>query len=264
MGERLATANRGYHGAARFDRFASVAAVALVIRPEGWYSPNWLQSRSALGGPAIAGYVYSVTSLSVPAVESKFVELVRGWLVSLPHDLKIAFDAMDDENLPRPVREVAAGVIAYVVSPNDFVADRNDTVISYTDDALLLRLALSKALDNKGEDELAFRDRFPELFEGLEENLTLCKSVMGELMTWLESKVGGLVALEYKGKKIAKYLDDDELRELLFDDGLVFRTDYPVDEKTIGDKLKKATTITEVMKRRRAEEARAKGQAIRA
>ena len=26
--------------------------------------------------------------------ESKFVELVRSWLVSLPHDLKIAFDAM--------------------------------------------------------------------------------------------------------------------------------------------------------------------------
>jgi uncharacterized membrane protein YkvA (DUF1232 family) len=192
-------------------------------------------------------------------VESKFVELVRGWLVSLPHDLKIAFDAMDDENLPRPVREVAAGVIAYVVSPNDFVADRNDTVVSYADDALLLRLALSQAL-GKGEDEQAFRDRFPELFDSLDENLTLCKSVMGELMTWLESKVGGLPAIEYKGKKVAKFLDDDEAREQLFDDGLVFRTDYPVDEKTIADKLKKASTVTEVMKRRKAEEARTKGK----
>ena len=128
-------------------------------------------------------------------VESKFVELVRDWLVSLPHDLKIAFDAMDDENLPRPVREVAAGVIAYVVSPNDSVADRNDAVVSYADDALLLRLALSKAL-GKGEDEQAFRERFPELFESLDENLTLCKSVMGELMTWLEGKVGALPTME--------------------------------------------------------------------
>jgi hypothetical protein len=87
---------------------------------------------------------------------------------------------------------------------------------------------------------------------------------MGDLMTWLESKVGVLPALEYKGKKVAKFLDDDEARGQLFDDGLVFRTDYPVDEKTIGDKLKKASTITEVMKRRKAEEARAKGQTIRA
>jgi hypothetical protein len=39
----------------------------------------------------------------------------------------------------------------------------------------------------------------------------------------------------------------------------VFRTDYPVDEKTIADKLKKATTVTEVMKRRKTEEARVKG-----
>jgi uncharacterized membrane protein YkvA (DUF1232 family) len=196
-------------------------------------------------------------------VESKFVELVRGWLVSLPHDLKIAFDAMDDENLPRPVREVAAGVVAYVVSPNDFVADRNDAVLSYADDALLLRLALSQAL-GKGEDEQVFRERFPELFESLDENLTLCKSVMGELMTWLEGKVTGLPGLEYKGKKAAKYLDDEEAREALFDDGLVFRTDYPVDEKTIADKLKKASTVTDVMRRRKAEEARAKGVSVRA
>jgi len=201
-----------------------------------------------------------VTSI---AAESKFVELVRRWLVSLPHDLKIAFDAMDDENLPRPVREVAAGVIAYVVSPNDAVSDRNDAVVGFADDAVLLRLALQRAL-GPGEDEQSFRDRFPELFDGLDASLSLCKSIMGELMTWLEGKVTTLPTMEYKGKKITKYLDDDEAREQLFEDGLVFRTDYPVDEKTITDKLKKATTITDMLKRRQAEEARTKGVKARA
>ena len=169
---------------------------------------------------------------------------------------------MDDENLPRPVREVAAGVVAYVISPNDSISDRNDNVVSFADDALLLRLALQQAL-GAGEDEQAFRDRFPELFDDLDENLTVCKSVMGELMAWLESKVTALPKLDYKGKKVTKYLDDGEAREQLFDDGLVFRTDYPVDEKTIADKLKKASTVTEAMKRRKTEEMRAKG-AIRA
>jgi uncharacterized membrane protein YkvA (DUF1232 family) len=192
------------------------------------------------------------------SAESKFIELVRSWLVSLPHDLKIAFDAMDDENLPRQARELATGAAIYVVSPNDAVSDRNDQVASYADDALLLRLALQKAL-GKGEDEDAFRERFPELFDGLDDNLTLCKSVLGDLMAWLEQKVGGLRTIDYKGKKVAVYLDDDEAREQLFDDGLVFRTDYPVDEKTIGDKLKKAATVIDVMKRHKAEEARAKG-----
>ena len=80
-----------------------------------------------------------------------------------------------------------------------------------------------------------------------------------ELMTWLEQKVGSLKTSNYKGKKLATYLDDDEAREQLFDDGLVFRTDYPVDEKTIGDKLKKAATVVDAMKKHKAEEARAKG-----
>jgi len=146
----------------------------------------------------------------------------------------------------------------YVVSPNDSVSDRNDAVVSYADDAVLLRLALQKAL-GQGEDEKAFKERFPELFTDLEENLKLCKSVMGDLMTWLESKVGTLKMIEYKGKKVQTYLDNDEAREALFDDGLVFRTDYPVDEKTIGDKLKKSATIVDALKRRKAEEARAKG-----
>jgi uncharacterized membrane protein YkvA (DUF1232 family) len=190
--------------------------------------------------------------------ESKFVELVRSWLVSLPHDLKIAFDAMDDENLPRQVREIATGVAIYVVRPNDSMSDRNDLIVSYTDDAVLLRLALHKAL-GKGEDEQAFRDRFPELFENLEEDLKLFKTVMGELMTWLEGKLSTLKTIDYNGKKVPAYLDNDEAREALFEDGVVFRTDYPVDEKTIGDKLKKAATIIDVMKRRKADEARAKG-----
>jgi uncharacterized membrane protein YkvA (DUF1232 family) len=194
--------------------------------------------------------------------ESKFVELVRSWLVSLPHDLKIAFDAMDDENLPRQVREIATGVAIYVVRPNDsMISDKNDVIVSYTDDAVLLRLALHKAL-GKGEDEQAFRERFPELFENLEDDLKLIKSVMGDLMTWLEGKVPTLKSIDYKGKKAPVYLDNDEARELLFEDGVVFRTDYPVDEKTIGDKLKKAATVIEVMKRRKADEARAKGLAV--
>jgi uncharacterized membrane protein YkvA (DUF1232 family) len=181
-------------------------------------------------------------------------------LVSLPHDLKIAFDAMDDENLPRSARELATGVAIYIVSPKDSISDRSDQVASYADDAVLLRLVFQRAL-GKGEDEQAFRERFPELFDGLDANLALCKQVMGELMTWLESKVGSLTLKTntYKGKKLAAYLDDEEAREQLVDDGLVFRTDYPVDEKTIGDKLKRAATVIDTMKKARADEARAKG-----
>jgi len=195
--------------------------------------------------------------VSTPEVRS--VELLKSWLVSLPHDLKIAFEAMDDENLPRGSREIAVGAIMYVVSPNDFVHDRNEAVSSFADDAVLLRLALRAVVAKGGEDGAAFRDRFPDLFDNLEEDLGLCREMMGELLPWLETKVENLRNLSHKGKKLKAYLDDDEAREALYEDGLGFRTDYPVDEKIIGDKLKKASTVTDAMKRRRAEELRAAG-----
>lgn len=191
-----------------------------------------------------------------PNVDSRFVELVRSWLVSLPHDLKIAYEAMDDENLPRPARELAVGAIIFVVSPRDSVTDRNDAVASYADDALILRLVLRKILVKGEADAQTLRERYPELFETLESDLDVCKLAMGDLMTWLDAKVEGLANLEHKSKKTAAFVDDDEAREELFEDGLAFRTDYPIDEETIGDKLKKASTVTDVMKRRRSEEAR--------
>ncbi len=195
--------------------------------------------------------------MSTPEV--RFVELFKSWLVSLPHDLKIAFEAMDDENLPRSSREVAVGAIMFVVSPNDFVSDRNEAVASFADDALLLRLALRTVVNESGEDGTAFAGRFPELFEGLDADLEVCRSVMGELMTWIEKKVDGLRNQIYKGKKIKAWIEDDEAREELYEDGLGFRTDYPVDDKIIGDKLKKASTVTDVLRRRKAEETRVAG-----
>jgi uncharacterized membrane protein YkvA (DUF1232 family) len=198
-------------------------------------------------------------SVFVSTPEARFVELFKEWLVSLPHDLKIAFDAMDDENLPRSSREIAAGAICYVVSPNDFVSDRNEAVASFADDALLLRLALRAVVAEGGEDGTSFRDRFPELFNGLDDDLAACGKVLGDLMPWLQGKIAGLRNQPYKGKKALLFLEDDEAREELYEDGLAFRTDYPVDDKIIGDKLKKASTVTDVMRRRRAEELRAVG-----
>jgi uncharacterized membrane protein YkvA (DUF1232 family) len=192
----------------------------------------------------------------VPTPESQFVDLVRTWLVSLPHDLKIAFEAMDDENLSRADRELAVGTIVYIVSPSDSATDRSEAVVSFADDTLLLRLALRRFARKKDdEDTQAFVERFPELFDNLDRDLDLCARMMGDLFTWLEAKVDGLRSLAYKGKKVQLFLDNDEAREDLFEIGLAFRTDYPIDERTVGDKLKKSTTVLDVMRRRQAEEA---------
>ena len=146
------------------------------------------------------------------STESRFVQVFKSWLVSLPHDLKIAFEAMDDENLSRADRELACGVVIYIVTKKD-IKDRNDSVGSFADDALLLRLALRRIADRQDEDAQAFRERFPELFSELPGEVEVCKTVLGDLMSWLEQKVDTLRKLEHRSKKISAYLDDEELAE---------------------------------------------------
>lgn len=186
----------------------------------------------------------------------RFVETMRSWLISLPHDLKILYEAASDENLDRATRELMVGAIIYVVSPNDFISSDRDNFAGYADDCIMLRLALRLVADDDDEDAEFFRSRFPEFFDALSEELTVCRAAMGELFDWLDSRLSELKGLEYKGKKVADYIDDDEASELLYEDGLGFRTEYPIEEELIADQFKKASSILEVISRRKDEEDR--------
>jgi hypothetical protein len=120
----------------------------------------------------------------------------------------------------------------------------------------MLRLALRRIVANGDEDSEFFKSRFPEFFETLDDELAVCEKAMGDLFAWLDSRLDQLAKLEYKGKKIPNYLDGEEDAELLYEDGLGFRTEYPVSEDDLHDKFKKASTILEVIRRRKDEEDR--------
>jgi len=189
-------------------------------------------------------------------IARRFVDTMRGWLISLPHDLKILYEAASDENLDRASRELATGAIIYVVSPSDFISSDRSDFSGYADDCVILRLALGRIVDKNDEDSQQFRDRFSDFFASLPDQIAICKKAMGELYGWLDSLVDGLPRLEYKGKKVAVYLDDDEASEMLYEDGLAFATDYPVDEDDLADRFKKASTIIDVIQKRKLEEDR--------
>ena len=195
--------------------------------------------------------------MSAREAEQQFVDTMTAWLISLPFDLKILYDAADDENLSREAREMAVGAIIYAISPNDAIADRHDTFVSYSDDCLVLRLALQPTLRDESEEAEQFRARFSQFFEPLTADLAVCKQVMGEeLFSWIADKAKGVRQLAYKGKTVSMFLDDGDAASLLYEDGLVFTTDYPIEEETLADKFKRASKVTDFMLRRKAEEAR--------
>ena len=82
---------------------------------------------------------------------------------------------------------------------------------------------------------------------------------MGDLYGWLQARAEHLRDQQYKNQKVAKYLDDEEAGEALYEDGLAFGTAYPVDEKRIVDKFKKATTMLELLARKKSEEDKKRG-----
>ncbi len=178
---------------------------------------------------------------------------MRSWLVSLPFDIKILYEASTDENLSRETRELMIGAIIYAVSPHDLISDR-DNFASYADDCLIIRLALKMGVGSDDEDEEFFRSRFPEFFESLDEELAVCQEAMGELYSWLASKVDLLRKRTHKNKTVTQYFESDELQETLYEDGLEFRTDYPIIEDDISDRFKKPSSIIDLLERAKAEE----------
>ena len=70
--------------------------------------------------------------------ERRFLSFVGGYLVSLPFDLKVLQEAVTDENLERPARDMAAGAIVHALLPQE-----GDKLLAYVDDVLLVRAAPS-------------------------------------------------------------------------------------------------------------------------
>jgi hypothetical protein len=190
--------------------------------------------------------------VSTPQDASRqFLTTVSSWLVSLPHDLRVLFEAKDEPNLDRVAREAAAGAIVFVLTP-DKTADAD--FVRFADDAILFRAVLQDIGKRGGEGAADFRDRFAEYYRSLDGELENCKQVMGDTYDWISSKVAVLGKQVYKGKKLPMYIDDEAAAEELYEDSLAFATEYTIDEEKLGMRLKKVDTLLEPLKRKAADD----------
>jgi hypothetical protein len=190
--------------------------------------------------------------VSTPQDASRqFLTTVSSWLVSLPHDLRILFEAKDEPNLDRVAREAAAGAIVFVLTP-DKTADAD--FVRFADDAILFRAALQNIAKIGGEGAADFRERFAEYYRTLDADLELCKQVMGDTFDWIAGKLPVLGKQVYKGKKLPMYIDDEAAAEELYEDSLAFATEYTIDEDKLSVRLKKLDTLLEPLKRKAADD----------
>ena len=179
-------------------------------------------------------------------VERKFVERVSEFLLSLPFDLKILQEAVTDPDLDKPARLLAAATIVHTLMPQE-----GEGPFRYVDDVLYVRAALHEIGKGEGEGAVAFRDRFAgEVYGALADDLALFNGYLGALWPWLCGKLASFQKLSLKGKKPAQAVDDEEVASLLYDEGLAFQTNYPVNEEQVRNKVRRGDQILDLFKRR--------------
>jgi hypothetical protein len=185
--------------------------------------------------------------------ERPFLEKVAEYLLSLPFDLKILQEAVTDTDLDRSAREVAAGTIIHTILPQD-----GEVPGRYVDDVLLVRAALARVVGDASDGSRAFRDRFQDVYGKLDDDVRVFADYLGELWPWLSAKLETFPKQNFKGKKPSQFVDDDEAASFLYEEGLEFQTNYPVNEEQVRNRIRRADQIVELLNKRRAEEAKKK------
>ena len=184
------------------------------------------------------------------SAETEFVERLRELLVNLPYDLKVLFEVISDEDLPFETRELAASAVVYTLSPADAIPDQLG-LVGFADDAIYLRLVLRQLA---GSDMVApgYPERFPDQFARLDEDLELFRTYLGEAMSWLEQRTSpaAVAEVKYKGKTMAEYVGNDDLGQMLYEEGLEFTTEYEIDEDAV-QRLASGKVVLEAFSRRR-------------
>jgi hypothetical protein len=181
--------------------------------------------------------------------ERMFLDTMSRALVSLPFDLKLLLEAVADSDLERGVREVAAGTVVHVITPKD---GNVDAPLRYAEDVIQLRLALAKIAAEGGEGAPAFRARFAEDYARFDEEMVLFRQTLGnDIVDWLDSRWASMLKGVYAKKKIAMFVDDEEVGTFLYDEGLKFATLYPITEKSLAGRVKQAQPFVDHLARKR-------------
>src|SRR5512132_4370098 len=127
-------------------------------------------------------------------------------IAALAIDLKVLLRAVQDENLDDELRREAVGAVLYAISAGDLVPDSLG-VLGYADDALVCRIALQRI----GAKEATWRERYPRLYERLDEDLASARAFLGdELYEFVGRAAMSRIDTEYKGKKASDFLEDPE------------------------------------------------------
>jgi uncharacterized protein YbdZ (MbtH family) len=136
----------------------------------------------------------------------------------------------------------------YIIPPRE---GNIEPYLRYAEDAIVLRLAAKRVVENGGESAPAFRERFAEEFGRFSSELAVFERACGKaLVAWFDSRWTTLRKAAYARKKISQFVDDQEVGTFLYDEGLKFGTNYPISEKSLAGRLKQAQSVLDHLQKK--------------
>jgi uncharacterized membrane protein YkvA (DUF1232 family) len=161
-----------------------------------------------------------------------FFEILVSWLVSLPTDLKILVEMVGDDELDMRARSLAVGTIVYILAPIDLIPEKVP-VLGYVDDAIILHIAVAIAVQIDPDRGRYYREKYPQTFGELDQQIELLRETLGSLYSWLTALVENLTKRRFRGQSAEDVVSSEQLQEDVFDAAMEYAADVSVDAEAI-------------------------------
>lgn len=148
--------------------------------------------------------------------QNEFEDVVREAILSLPQDMKAMLRVVEDPDLDDAHRTLAAGAVLHVLSAQNAIPGMRGT-LAYVDDVIVLRLVLTRLVEEAPEAMARHREDSPELFDPLPEQMEAVRGYLGELLAVLDRACEGLPKLTHQGHTAEECALDDDASTWLYD-----------------------------------------------
>jgi uncharacterized membrane protein YkvA (DUF1232 family) len=183
-------------------------------------------------------------------VREQFLTFMRGAILALPQTLKAALRLAEDPDIPDEGRVLVAGAIVHWLSKTNSIPGVRGGALAYVDDVLVLMLAFER-LTQLGQDAgERLRADSPELFETLEDDLTLARDYLGGGMHVLEQALGRVTRLKHMGRTPQQCVKDEAATTMLYEEVLAALVDYDPTPEAVGRELKDLDSIVDDLRKK--------------
>lgn len=175
----------------------------------------------------------------------RFREFIRDAVLTLPQYVKGVLRMAEDPDIPDDGRVLAAGAILHWLSGSNTIPGVPGGVLSYVDDALMLRLVHARLAERAPDAIARHRDDAPELFANVDEEIALVREALGAGMKVLERSLERVGKLKHRGRTAAQCVSSEDGATELYDEVQSTLVDFDLQEEEVARALKGLDALVE-------------------